>query len=116
VLPRYKVAIFVHGCFWHRHARCKLASTPRSNQDYWLPKFERNVKRDRENQRALRTLGWRVIVIWECELKEVEKVAASLVNALPRELHLEYPEPLEDEALVAETQSAYAQKRRGRRS
>ncbi|MGI6100030.1 MAG: DNA mismatch endonuclease Vsr [Lentisphaerae bacterium] len=68
VLPKYKTVIFVHGCFWHRHAGCRLASEPKSRQEFWQAKFEANVARDRRNQRALKEAGWRVIVLWECEV------------------------------------------------
>lgn len=71
VLPKYKTVIFVHGCFWHRHKRCSGATMPSTNQDFWKEKFRQNVKRDKKEQSALKRLGWKVIVIWECELKEV---------------------------------------------
>mgnify|MGYP002672744445 FL=1 len=69
VLPKYHVAIFVHGCFWHRHEGCKDATTPKTRTEFWLEKFDKNVKNDRIKQEKLRELGWKVIVIWECELK-----------------------------------------------
>ena len=69
VLPKYHVAIFVHGCFWHRHEGCKDATTPKTRTDFWLEKFDKNVKSDQIKQEKLRELGWKVIVIWECELK-----------------------------------------------
>lgn len=69
VLPKYHVAIFVHGCFWHRHERCKDATTPKTRTEFWLEKFDKNVKNDQIKQEKLRKLGWKVIVIWECELK-----------------------------------------------
>ena len=68
VLPRYKTVVFVHGCFWHRHARCRMASAPKSHRAFWQAKFEANVARDRRNRRALTKAGWRVIVLWECEV------------------------------------------------
>ena len=58
VLPKYRTVVFVHGCFWHRHPNCKIATTPKSNQDYWLPKFRKNVERDRRNQTALQKAGF----------------------------------------------------------
>ncbi len=64
---RHKV-IFVHGCFWHRHDCAVGRKTPRCNQDYWEPKFRRNVARDALNQAGLRQLGWSSLVIWECEI------------------------------------------------
>ena len=69
VLPKYYVAIFVHGCFWHRHEDCKDATTPKTRTEFWLEKFDKNVKNDQIKQEKLRELGWKVIVIWECELK-----------------------------------------------
>lgn len=66
VLPRLRKAIFVHGCFWHRHACAAGQSTPASRVEYWQAKFDRNVVRDRSNLRKLRRLGWSVLVVWEC--------------------------------------------------
>ena len=68
VFPRYKAVVFVHGCFWHRHAGCKVASTPKTNISFWTEKFERNVSRDQRVVRELESAGWRVFVAWECEL------------------------------------------------
>lgn len=70
VLPKYKTVVFVNGCFWHRHEGCRYASNPATNREYWNQKFERNVERDAREQKELRELGWRVIVVWECELKK----------------------------------------------
>ena len=70
VLPRFEAAIFVHGCFWHRHAGCPLATTPASNVDKWKTKFRENVKRDRRNVESLREAGTRVAIIWECGLRK----------------------------------------------
>ncbi len=67
VLPGRKLAILVHGCFWHRHAGCRFAYTPKSRVEFWKAKFERNVARDQEVEMALTDLGWRVCVVWECE-------------------------------------------------
>ena len=107
VLPKYRTAVFVHGCFWHRHKACPHATTPKTNQEYWIPKFERNVERDRENEAALLALGWTPLVIWECELKTLDTVAARLIAALPREGADALPEDLDDDALVAESQAQY---------
>lgn len=107
VLPKYRTVVFVHGCFWHRHPNCKIATTPKSNQDYWLPKFRRNVERDRQNQKALQKAGWNVLVIWECELKDLDTVAARLINELPREIKYELPEEIESHQLVAEQVGKY---------
>lgn len=67
--PRKKV-IFVHGCFWHRHPGCRLASTPKTRTEFWQAKFEANVARDRRNVDALVADGWRVLVVWECQIKK----------------------------------------------
>lgn len=67
VLPKRRVAIFVHGCFWHRHRGCNNCTTPTHRRDWWLKKLEGNAARDKLHQRALRKLGWRPIVIWECQ-------------------------------------------------
>lgn len=76
VLSKYHAAVFVHGCYWHRHPECKDASTPKSNSDFWKRKFDENVERDRRILREIENLGWRVLVVWECELtkKAVETI------------------------------------------
>ncbi len=65
---KFHAAVFVHGCYWHRHPECKDASTPKSNVDFWEGKFAENVERDRRAIRELEKLGWRILVVWECEL------------------------------------------------
>jgi DNA mismatch endonuclease (patch repair protein) len=67
VLPRYRTVVFVHGCFWHRHRGCKNCTTPSSRRAFWVKKLEGNAERDRVNRLALKRLGWRVVVVWECE-------------------------------------------------
>jgi DNA mismatch endonuclease (patch repair protein) len=74
VLPKYKAAIFVHGCFWHRHRGCKNCTTPTHRREWWLAKLNGNAARDKVHQHALRRLGWRVLVIWECETEEPKKI------------------------------------------
>ncbi len=69
VLPKYKTIIFVHGCFWHRHPGCKYAYTPKSNVEFWTNKLEGNVIRDRLTEKALEEMGWRILIVWECEVK-----------------------------------------------
>lgn len=69
-----KKVVFVHGCFWHRHAGCALARLPKSRQDFWLPKLEANRQRDLKNESALRDAGWDVLIIWECELSEIARL------------------------------------------
>jgi DNA mismatch endonuclease (patch repair protein) len=73
VLPKYNVVILVHGCFWHRHT-CKYASTPATRKDFWKEKLDGNVERDRENIKKLERKNWRVLIIWECEIKEWDTV------------------------------------------
>lgn len=68
VLPQHRIAVFVHGCFWHRHPGCRFAYTPKSRQEFWLTKLESNVVRDQRDQQQLRDLDWRVEVVWECEI------------------------------------------------
>src|SRR5438132_1827984 len=70
VLPRYRIAIFVHGCFWHQHAGCIDCSKPKTNTAYWRPKLLANVQRDRKYRRRLRRTGWTPIVIWECQTQK----------------------------------------------
>ena len=70
VLPGRRVAVFVHGCFWHRHVGCSKASVPKSNVAFWRAKFAENVRRDRRTTRALRRDGWRVLTVWECQTSE----------------------------------------------
>ena len=69
VLPKYKTAIFINGCFWHGHEGCKYFRLPKSNVDFWREKIERNIERDRESMQALLDLRWKVIRVWECELR-----------------------------------------------
>lgn len=80
VLASYRAVVLVHGCFWHRHAACPFAYSPRSNQAFWNKKFQENVRRDARNIRALRRLGWICFVIWECDLSAVrlERLARNI--------------------------------------
>ena len=73
ILPKYKTAIFVNGCFWHMHDGCPKFIMPKSNIDYWKPKLERNKRHDIENKITLEKQEWKVIVVWECELKKDNK-------------------------------------------
>jgi DNA mismatch endonuclease (patch repair protein) len=68
VLPKYRIAIFINGCFWHRHEGCKRASMPQTNTEYWEKKLTRNAERDRTSHEELAKLGWSVVIIWECEI------------------------------------------------
>lgn len=83
VLSRYRLVVFVHGCFWHRHEGCRSASMPRSRTAFWKEKFASNVARDARQQIALKALGWRVLVLWECETRQeatVERKLAALIR------------------------------------
>jgi len=79
IMPKYKAAVFVHGCFWHRHEGCKYSYTPKSRVHFWEEKFKSNVERDKKNQAELERLGWKVVVIWECELSNAESVINKLI-------------------------------------
>ncbi|HEX8418634.1 MAG TPA: DNA mismatch endonuclease Vsr [Sphingomonas sp.] len=85
VLPRHRTVVFVHGCFWHRHRGCGKASTPKTRLDFWQEKFDRNVERDARNESALVDAGWRVLIVWECETKNVARLTDRLKSdfALP---------------------------------
>ena len=83
VMPRYHTAVFVNGCFWHRHQGCKYASTPKTNADYWQQKFNRNVVRDKRTYAASRQDGWKVLVVWEWQTRNPLELAALLVAVLP---------------------------------
>ena len=80
VFPKYRTAVFVHGCFWHRHPDCRYAATPKTNDEFWQTKFAANVKRDALAQEKLTTLGWRVLVVWECQTsqKDLNALAAAI--------------------------------------
>lgn len=82
VLPIHKTAIFVHGCFWHRHKRCVFAYTPKSRIDFWTAKFTDNVERDARVARKLRRRGWSVLTIWECQTRSPAKLTESLARKL----------------------------------
>src|SRR5262245_36696723 len=84
VLPGRRLGLLVDGCFWHRHPGCKFAYTPRSRVEFWGTKFDRNVDRDREVQRALTALGWRVRVIWECQTHDLQALERRLLKILAR--------------------------------
>jgi DNA mismatch endonuclease (patch repair protein) len=79
--PKRK-AIFVHGCFWHQHAGCKVSHVPKSNSGYWTSKLDRNVKRDALNQRRIAALGWASLTVWECELRDMETLRCRLTDFL----------------------------------
>jgi DNA mismatch endonuclease (patch repair protein) len=82
VFPARRKVIFVHGCFWHQHAGCRLARMPKARPEYWIPKLRRNCERDARTQEALKGLGWEVLVIWECEAAQPRALAARITEFL----------------------------------
>lgn len=80
VFPKHRLAVFVHGCFWHHHEGCPRATIPKTRPDFWTKKLKGNVERDRKAVQSLNKLGWRVLVIWECELKDTKSVEARLLQ------------------------------------
>lgn len=87
VLRKHRTVVEVQGCFWHRHAGCRLASDPASNKRFWQAKFRRNVARSKANRRALRRLGWKTIIVWECEIRKPEMLERRLRAALTMDRH-----------------------------
>lgn len=85
VLPRHRLAVFVHGCFWHRHPGCRRASFPQTRPEYWRDKFDKNIARDHDALLHLEKLGWRSLVLWECEVKDAFEVAIKLKSAVSRD-------------------------------
>ena len=83
VMPGRRLAVFVHGCFWHGHDCARGARTPKQNRDYWVAKVARNMARDARSAEALAALGWRVETIWECELKDAAALEARLKSLIP---------------------------------
>jgi DNA mismatch endonuclease Vsr len=90
-----RLAVQVRGCFWHQHPGCRQARIPLSRRDYWKPKLERNVLRDERNDAAIRKLGWRLRIVWECELKSPEMVC-SAARSIRRSLVRSAPDRLDD--------------------
>jgi DNA mismatch endonuclease (patch repair protein) len=83
VLPKYRTVIFVHGCFWHYHSNCPEGRIPDTNSKYWKEKLVKNVERDKKNKKALLKLGWKVLVIWECEIENnKEKTFENILSKL----------------------------------
>lgn len=90
VLPKWKTVVFVHGCYWHRHG-CPKTTMPKTNEEFWLRKFEANISRDRSVSDRLKRMGWRVVVVWQCELGSLEKVTALLRRLLPARKNVREP-------------------------
>lgn len=82
VLPKYGSVIFVHGCYWHRHKGCRFAYTPKSRTAFWQRKFAENIERDRRNLNVLDEMGWRVLVVWECQIANEDSLTDRLLRFL----------------------------------
>jgi DNA mismatch endonuclease (patch repair protein) len=82
IFPSKKKAIFMHGCFWHQHENCSVSHQPKSNLDYWMPKLKRTIERDKEHIKALKKLGWKTLVIWECEVETLQKMEGRILRFL----------------------------------
>lgn len=85
VFPKLRKVIFVHGCFWHQHTKCADGRLPKSRTEYWGPKLSRNKQRDSVNRRALTLLGWKSLVIWECEIQKPEHIVRIIEHFLGHE-------------------------------
>ncbi|SDB53111.1 T/G mismatch-specific endonuclease [Desulfonatronum thiosulfatophilum] len=77
-LPKYKKVVFVHGCFWHSHQKCPRAKRPTTNTEFWRVKLGKNIRRDQENSERLKQKGWDVLVVWSCEIKDLDALKAKL--------------------------------------
>ena len=111
VLPKYKTVIFVNGCFWHGHEGCRYFRLPKSNVEFWKEKIERNVARDVRNEAELKALGWRVVRVWECEIKRVagrEKYLQHLYDTIAHKVQTcGYDTNYENTPMVAEPEDMY---------
>jgi DNA mismatch endonuclease (patch repair protein) len=85
VFPKLHKVIFINGCFWHQH-KCKEAHIPKSNREYWLPKLEQNITRDKENCKKLRKMGWSVLVLWECKTENLNTLRRKIIEFLNSEI------------------------------
>lgn len=111
VLPKYKTVIFVNGCFWHGHEGCKYFRLPKSNVEFWKEKIERNIERDRESMRALLDLGWKVIRVWECELRNKanrEETLNKIYNSITSSDGSNYSFEETDVPIAAEPEADYS--------
>lgn len=110
VLPKYKTAVFVNGCFWHGHEGCKYFRLPKSNVEFWKEKIERNIERDRESMKALFDLGWKVIRVWECELRNKanrEAILNKIYNSITTSGNSGYSLEETDIPMAAEPEAGY---------
>jgi DNA mismatch endonuclease (patch repair protein) len=82
VLTRHKKVVFVHGCFWHGHKHCSRAKRPSSNESFWNLKLDKNIERDKNQQKELRRMGWRYLIIWQCEINKLDSLKQKISNFL----------------------------------
>lgn len=115
-ISKYKTAIFVNGCFWHRHENCQLASKPKTNTEFWENKFKKNIERDRRNYSALSKFGIKVIIVWQCEIYTMIKnenyrnaALKSIITEMKRQQN-DFLLEKEKEAKIAETTEEYKEK------
>ncbi len=111
VLPKYKTVIFVNGCFWHGHEGCKYFRLPKSNVEFWKEKIERNIARDVHKEEGLKELGWRVIRVWECDIRKVsgrEDYLLSIYNSITESVRAKtYETDADSIQIAAESASSY---------
>lgn len=110
VLPKYKIVVFVNGCFWHGHEGCKYFRLPKSNVEFWREKIERNIERDKESMKALFDLGWKVIRVWECELcnkANREAILNKIYNSITTSGNSGYSLEETDIPMAAEPEAGY---------
>ena len=110
VLPKYKIVVFVNGCFWHGHEGCKYFRLPKSNVEFWREKIERNIERDKESMKALFDLGWKVIRVWECELRNKanrEAILNKIYNSITTSGNSGYNLEETDIPMAAEPEAGY---------
>jgi DNA mismatch endonuclease (patch repair protein) len=101
VLPKYKIAVFVHGCFWHRHKGCPVATNPKTRKAFWQEKFKGNVTRDRRTRKLLEKLGWKVLVVWECDvMRDPHEVLFLLLGQIGVKSRLVYDDIPEKKVLL----------------
>jgi DNA mismatch endonuclease (patch repair protein) len=115
VLPKYNAVIFIHGCFWHRH-KCRFASTPATRRDFWEEKLNGNVRRDHKNIQKLEQDNWRVLIVWECEIKEWNSALEKRINDFLHSQDSVYNKDKDDYSgetvyIVAEQEPDYGEER-----
>lgn len=112
VLPRYRTVIFVNGCFWHGHEGCKYYRLPKSNVEFWEQKIQNNIARDVRNENELKSLGWQVICVWECDIRKVagrEEYLQRLYDTITKPQPNCYETAYETIPMAAEPENMYGQ-------